>query len=47
MHSQCMRMIWTQLADHKIIVRKAHKDEPFMTLDGQERVLDDTMSGDL
>ena len=32
-----------KLADHKIIVRKAHKDEPFMTLDGQERVLDDTM----
>ncbi len=32
-----------KLADHKIVVRKAHKDEPFMTLDGQERVLDDTM----
>ena len=32
-----------KLADHKIIVRKAKKDEPFMTLDGQERVLDDTM----
>jgi phenylalanyl-tRNA synthetase beta chain len=32
-----------KLADHKIVVRRAAKDEPFVTLDGQERTLDDTM----
>lgn len=32
-----------KLADHKIVVRKAKKDEPFVTLDGQERTLDDSM----
>lgn len=31
------------LAGQKIIVRKAENDEPFTTLDGQERKLDDSM----
>lgn len=31
------------IEDHKIIVRKANKGEPFVTLDGQERQLDDSM----
>lgn len=31
------------IAGKKIIVRRAEKDEPFMTLDGQERILDETM----
>ncbi|MCI5640620.1 MAG: phenylalanine--tRNA ligase subunit beta [Lachnospiraceae bacterium] len=31
------------IEDHKIIVRKAEAGEPFKTLDGQERKLDDTM----
>ncbi len=31
------------LAGHKIVVRKAGKDETFTTLDGQERILDDSM----
>lgn len=31
------------IAGNKIIVRRAKKDEPFVTLDGQERVLDETM----
>lgn len=31
------------IADHKIVVRKATNGEPFKTLDGQERELDDTM----
>lgn len=32
-----------KLAGKKIVVRKAKQDEPFVTLDGQERKLDDTM----
>lgn len=32
-----------KIEDHKIIVRKAENEEKFVTLDGQERVLDDTM----
>ena len=32
-----------KLAGKKIVVRKAKKDEPFVTLDGQERKLDDSM----
>lgn len=32
-----------KIEDHKIIVRRAEKEETFVTLDGQERVLDDTM----
>ena len=32
-----------KLAGKKIVVRKAKQDEPFMTLDGQERKLDDSM----
>ncbi len=32
-----------KLADAKIVVRKAQQDEPFVTLDGQERKLDDSM----
>ncbi|MCH5266790.1 MAG: phenylalanine--tRNA ligase subunit beta [Lachnospiraceae bacterium] len=31
------------IEEHKIIVRKAKNGEPFKTLDGQERELDDTM----
>lgn len=31
------------IEDHKIVVRRADKDEKFVTLDGQERILDDTM----
>ncbi len=31
------------IEDHKIIVRKAQEGEPFVTLDGQERTLDDSM----
>lgn len=31
------------IADHKIIVRRAEKDEKFVTLDGQARTLDDTV----
>lgn len=32
-----------RLAGRKIVVRRAEQDEPFMTLDGQERKLDDSM----
>lgn len=32
-----------KLEDHKIIVRRAENGEKFVTLDGQERILDDTM----
>ncbi|MBO5484063.1 MAG: phenylalanine--tRNA ligase subunit beta [Lachnospiraceae bacterium] len=32
-----------KLAGKKIVVRKAKQDEPFVTLDGQERKLDDSM----
>ena len=32
-----------KIEDRKIIVRKADKGEKFVTLDGQERELDDTM----
>lgn len=32
-----------KLAGRKIIVRKAKQGEPFVTLDGQERILDDSM----
>lgn len=31
------------IAEHKIIVRRAGKDEKFVTLDGQERTLDDSV----
>ena len=31
------------IAGKQIIVRRAQKDETFVTLDGQERVLDDTV----
>ena len=31
------------IAGHKIIVRRAQKDEKFVTLDGQERTMDDTV----
>lgn len=31
------------IADHRIIVRRAEKDETFVTLDGQERTLDDSV----
>ena len=31
------------VAGHEIIVRRAQKDEKFVTLDGQERTLDDSM----
>ena len=31
------------IEDHKIVVRKANAGEPFKTLDGQERTLDDSM----
>ena len=31
------------IAGHKIVVRRAEKDEHFVTLDGQERVMDDSV----
>lgn len=31
------------IEEHKIVVRRAEKDEKFTTLDGQERILDDSM----
>ena len=31
------------VAGHEIVVRRAQKDEKFVTLDGQERTLDDSM----
>ena len=31
------------IEDHKIVVRKANAGDPFKTLDGQERTLDDSM----
>lgn len=31
------------IADHRIVVRRAEKDERFVTLDGQERVMDDSV----
>lgn len=31
------------IAGHKIVVRRAEKDEKFVTLDGQERVMDDSV----
>ena len=31
------------IANHEIIVRRAKKDEPFVTLDGQERTLDESI----
>lgn len=31
------------IAGHKIVVRRAEKDERFVTLDGQERIMDDTV----
>ena len=31
------------IANHEIIVRRAKKDEPFVTLDGQERTLDESV----
>lgn len=34
---------WDQIAGHRIVVRNAKKDEPFVTLDGQERMLDESM----
>lgn len=34
---------WDTIAGHEIIVRRAAKDEKFVTLDGQERTLDDTV----
>ncbi len=39
MHAYDLDMI----ADHKIIVRRAAKDEKFVTLDGQERIMDDSV----
>ena len=43
LRSQCTHMIWIRSQDHKIVVRKANAGEPFKTLDGQERTLDDSM----
>ena len=34
---------WDMISGHEIIVRRAAKDEKFVTLDGQERTLDDTV----
>ena len=39
--SQCMRMTWIQLQVKEIVVRRAKNDEKFVTLDGQERTMDD------
>ena len=39
--SQCMRMTWIQLQVIEIVVRRAKNDEKFVTLDGQERTMDD------
>ena len=41
MASQCMPMIWILLKADEIVVRCAEKDEKFVTLDGQERTMDD------
>ncbi len=39
-----MHTIWIRsLAGHEIIVRRAAKDEKFVTLDGQERTLDENV----
>ena len=35
------------LAGHKIVVRRAENGEKFVTLDGQERTMDDSCSDDL
>lgn len=43
MHSLCNAYDLDKIEDRKIIVRKADKGEKFVTLDGQERELDDTM----
>ena len=34
---------WDTIEDKEIIVRRAEKDEKFITLDGQERILDDSV----
>ena len=47
MHSLCTHMTLIRLQDRKIIVRKADKGEKFVTLDGQERELDDTDAYDM
>ena len=38
------RRIKTDKRDAEIIVRRAGKDEKFVTLDGQERTMDETFS---
>lgn len=34
---------WDTISGHEIVVRRAEKDEKFVTLDGQERTLDDSV----
>ena len=34
---------WNTIFGHEIVVRRAEKDEKFVTLDGQERTLDDSV----
>lgn len=34
---------WDTIAGHEIIVRRAEKNEKFITLDGQERIMDDSV----
>ena len=43
MDSRCMPMIWIRSQGKEIIVRRAEKNEKFVTLDGQERTLDDSV----
>ena len=43
MASRCMHMIMITIAGHEIVVRRAEKDEKFVTLDGQERTLDENV----
>ena len=43
MASPCMLTIYDQLAGHEIIVRRAAHDEKFVTLDGQERTMDENV----
>ena len=43
MDSQCMLTILSTLKVREIVVRRAAKDEKFVTLDGQERTMDDSV----
>ena len=51
-HQLCNGRVWTAnanahdldtIANHEIVVRCAGKDEKFVTLDGQERIMDENV----